>query len=88
MQAETPNWVTDLICEFLEAVTHEILFLRRIYDRDIFARQRLYDIAVHKARHPDLSEFISTTLLSLKVRIRCYLKLMMRKGLLYTHKPL
>lgn len=60
----------DLICEYCEAATHEILYLRSIYDRDIFQRERLYGIAVHKSRHPALNLYISDSILSLKDAIK------------------
>ena len=59
----------DLICEYCEAATHEILYLRSIYDRDIFQRERLYGIALHKSRHPDLNQYISESVFSLKVPV-------------------
>jgi hypothetical protein len=58
----------NLICEYCEAAIHEILFLRNIYNRDIFQKERLYGIALHKSRHPDLILYISDSILSLKVR--------------------
>lgn len=57
----------DLICEYCEAATHEILYLRNIYNRDTFQRERLYGIALHKSRHPELNFYISDSILSLKV---------------------
>jgi len=60
---------SDLICEYCEAATHEILYLRNIYNRDIFQRERLYGIALHKCRHPDLNQYISDSVLSLKVKM-------------------
>ncbi len=59
----------DLVCEYCEAAIHEILYLRNIYDRDIFQRERLYGIALHKSRHPDLNQYIADSLLSLKVSL-------------------
>ena len=55
------------VCEFLEAVIHEVLYLRHLYTREIFERYRLYGIAVHKSRHPDLNHYIADSILSLKV---------------------
>ena len=68
MQARIANEVpAELVCEFLEVVTHEILYLRKIYTREIFERERLYGIVVHKSRHPELNLYVSDALLSLKV---------------------
>ena len=68
MQARITNEVpAELVCEFLEVVTHEILYLRKIYTPEIFERERLYGIVVHKSRHPELNLYVSDALLSLKV---------------------
>ena len=57
----------NLISEYIEAITHELLYRRGIYDRNIFERERLYGIALHKSRHPELNLYISDSILSLKV---------------------
>ena len=36
------------------------------YDANIFERERLYGIAVHKSRHPELNLYISDSILSIK----------------------
>ena len=58
--------VPELICEYLEAVTHELIYRRGVYDPNIFERERLYGIAVHKSRHPELNLYISDSILSIK----------------------
>lgn len=60
--------VTEIICEYLEAITHELLYRRGVYDPNIFERERLYGIAVHKSRHPELNLYISDSILSIKAR--------------------
>lgn len=59
----------EAICEYLEAVTHEILYRRAVYSPDIFERERLYGIALHKSRHPELNLYISDSILSIKVSL-------------------
>lgn len=65
-----PNVTQDFLnvfCEFLEAVIHQILHLRRVYKPDLFERHRLYGITTRKSRHPELNEYIHSVVLSLKV---------------------
>ena len=57
-----------VFCEFVEAVIHQILHLRRIYKPELFERHRLYGITTRKSRHPDLNEYIHSIAISLKVR--------------------
>ena len=61
--------IVDLLLEYLEALVNQILYLRQIYDRDIFQRERLYGIAVHRSRHPELTSYISESLSSLRVSL-------------------
>lgn len=58
----------NVFCEFLEAVIHQILHLRRIYRPELFERQRLYGITTRKSRHPDLNEYIHSIATSIKAR--------------------
>jgi len=58
----------DILIEFLEAFVHEVLFVRELYSETAFERQRLYGIAVRRARHPELASYIQDTILSLRVR--------------------
>ena len=68
MPVRGPGTATvELVSEFIEAVTHEILYRRGLYDPNIFERERLYGIALHKSRHPDLNIYISDSIISLKV---------------------
>lgn len=69
---ESSETTTEVVCEFLEAVVHQILFLRRLYDRDIFERERLYGIAVHRSRHPELNAYICEAVAGLKVSVICF----------------
>ena len=58
----------DVFCEFVEAVIHQILHLRRIYRPELFERHRLYGITTRKSRHPDLNEYIRGIAISIKAR--------------------
>ena len=54
------------LCEFIEAVVHECLFLR-IYPKELFQRHRLYNIVVQRARHPRLCQYITGVVASIMV---------------------
>ena len=60
----------NVFCEFVEAVIHQILHLRRIYRPELFERHRLYGVTTRKSRHPDLNEYIHSIATSLKARGR------------------
>jgi len=57
----------EILLEFLEVFVHQVLTVRKLYSADVFERQRLYGIAVKRARHPELVNYIRETILSLKV---------------------
>ena len=52
----------DLFLEFLEVAVHQILYHRKVYPHSIFERRTLYEIPVKQSRHPDLNEYICSTL--------------------------
>lgn len=56
----------NVFSEFVEAVIHQILHLRRVYKPELFERHRLYGITTRKSRHPDLNEYIHSIANSLK----------------------
>lgn len=60
--------VAALLCECLEAIVHQLLFVRQLYSPELFERQRLYGVAVRKSRHPELNQYISEVVSSLQVR--------------------
>jgi mitotic spindle assembly checkpoint protein MAD2B len=66
MNNRSSDSLVDITLEFLEAVIHEILFTRELYRRDIFECRRLYGLAVHRSRHPDLNTYIEDALHGLK----------------------
>ncbi|KAG8847193.1 hypothetical protein FRB91_012027, partial [Serendipita sp. 411] len=45
--------------KFLEVSIHTILFVRRVYPSELFARRKKYDAPVYQSRHPDLNKYIS-----------------------------
>ncbi len=46
----------------------QVLHLREIYAKELFQRQRLYDMTVRKSRHPQLNDYIHAVVQGLKVR--------------------
>lgn len=60
---------SGLVTEFLEALIHQILFLRAIYDPQLFERHKLYNIAVRKAIHPGVVAYVSSLTSSMKAAI-------------------
>jgi mitotic spindle assembly checkpoint protein MAD2B len=63
--------VVEVLLEFLEAVLHQLLFVRQVYSPELFERQRLYGVVVRKSRHPDLNQYVHEVVSSLKV-ISCW----------------
>lgn len=61
------NILVDVLLEFIEAFIHQVIHLRSIYPPAAFERQKLYGIAVQKARHPELVEYIHQVVHGLKV---------------------
>ena len=57
----------SVITEYLEAFVHQVLFHRGLYAADLFVRHRLYGIAVRKARHPQLNNYVLLAVESVKV---------------------
>ena len=49
----------SVLCEFLTAAIHLILFARRVYPEDSFERRRLFNVPVQLSRHPELREYIA-----------------------------
>ncbi|KAK9156315.1 hypothetical protein Sjap_003795 [Stephania japonica] len=55
-EPQTPHGeTTRVLVEFLEVAVNSIVFL---YPSGAFERQRYMNIVVHKARHPQLKEYI------------------------------
>ena len=56
----------DLIAEFLEACTHQILFNRDLYPKCVFAQRLIYNVPVKASQHPVLNSFIADNLKGIK----------------------
>ena len=54
-----PSSSLDIFCDFLSASIHLVLYVRRVYPREIFERRRCLDVTTFKARHPELCEYIA-----------------------------
>jgi mitotic spindle assembly checkpoint protein MAD2B len=61
--------LVDVLLEFLEALIHQVLFIRQLYSPELFERQRLYGIAVRRSRHPELNAYIADAVAGLRVRL-------------------
>lgn len=61
--------VVDMLLEFWEAAVHAILAARGLYRPDLFTRERLYGLAVQRARHPGLCAYIANALQELRVML-------------------
>ena len=72
MSAAAPSRdsLLDVLLEFLEAVVHQILFVRELYSPELFERQRLYGIAVRRSRHPELNAYVADAVAGLRVRLQ------------------
>ena len=56
----TADFAADCLCEFLEAALHCTLHRRGVYPAEAFELVRLYDVPVHRARHPELRDYLAT----------------------------
>ncbi|KAK6133085.1 hypothetical protein DH2020_033124 [Rehmannia glutinosa] len=50
--------IARILVEFLEVAITSVVFLKGIYPRGAFERRRYLNVVVHKARHPQLNEYI------------------------------
>ncbi|KAL5579814.1 hypothetical protein UlMin_012256 [Ulmus minor] len=56
---ESPQGGTaQILSEFLEAAITSIVFLKGVYPSGAFERRRYMNLVVHKARHPELRDYI------------------------------
>lgn len=65
--AQRASAVCDMLCEFLEALVHQVLFARGLYCAASFEDRRLYDTFVHKNRHPGVIQYVNSAAYNLKV---------------------
>ncbi|KAI3466333.1 hypothetical protein Pfo_022996 [Paulownia fortunei] len=50
--------IARILVEFLEVAITSVLFLKGVYPNGAFERRRYMNVVVHKARHPQLNEYI------------------------------
>ncbi|XP_054274521.1 mitotic spindle assembly checkpoint protein MAD2B [Macrosteles quadrilineatus] len=58
--------IADVLLEFFEVCFHSILFLRNVYPPSIFVLKKKYNVPVHVCLYPDLNQYISQVLKSIK----------------------
>lgn len=58
--------VADILCEFFEVAIHCILRVKQIYPSGIFVKRKKYGIPVYLSVHPDLNQYVSTCITSLR----------------------
>lgn len=49
----------SILCQFVEASVHLILYARHVYPQEIFERRRLFDVTVFRSRHVELNDHIA-----------------------------
>ncbi|XP_072385198.1 mitotic spindle assembly checkpoint protein MAD2B [Diabrotica undecimpunctata] len=55
---------SDILCEFLEVVIHNIVYIRKLYPETIFSRKRKYGVVVYQCIQPDVNNYITEVLKS------------------------
>ncbi|CAI9106401.1 OLC1v1005552C1 [Oldenlandia corymbosa var. corymbosa] len=59
---QTPQGETArILVEFLEVAITSIVFLKGVYPNGAFERRRYMNVVVHKARHPQLRDYIQSS---------------------------
>ncbi|CAN6455152.1 unnamed protein product [Victoria cruziana] len=58
--------ITQVLIEFLEVAINSIVFLKGIYPPGAFERCRYMNVVVHRARHPQVHEYIHFAISSLR----------------------
>ncbi|XP_051133667.1 DNA polymerase zeta processivity subunit [Andrographis paniculata] len=54
--------IARILVEFMEVAITSIVFLKGIYPNGAFERRRYMNVVVHKAKHPQLNEYIHSAL--------------------------
>nr|GME16775.1 DNA polymerase zeta processivity subunit [Ipomoea batatas] len=54
-----------ILVEFLEVAITSVIFLKGVYPNGAFERRRYMNLVVHKARHPELRDYIHSTVTGL-----------------------
>ncbi|PIA37830.1 hypothetical protein AQUCO_03000399v1 [Aquilegia coerulea] len=58
--------IARILVEFLEVAITSIVFLKGIYPSDAFERRRYMNVVVHRARHPQLRDYIHSAVKGLQ----------------------
>lgn len=66
----TADFAADCVCEFLEAALHATLHRRGVYPDEAFELVRLYDVPLHRARHPELRDYLATAVAAIRPWVR------------------
>ncbi|XP_062005755.1 DNA polymerase zeta processivity subunit-like [Rosa rugosa] len=56
------NETARILVEFLEVAITSIVFLKGIYPTGAFERRKYMNLVVHKARHPELRDYIHSAI--------------------------
>ncbi|KAF5282757.1 hypothetical protein FQR65_LT02754 [Abscondita terminalis] len=62
MSLKESEVITNILCEFLEVVIHNILYIRKLYPECIFVKRKKYGVVVYRSIHPQLNEYITECL--------------------------
>ncbi|KAL6543011.1 DNA polymerase zeta processivity subunit [Orobanche hederae] len=57
--------IARILVEFLEVAITSVVFLKGVYPSGAFERRRYMNVVVHKARHPQLNEYIHSAVYGL-----------------------
>lgn len=58
----SPPAVGPVLCEFLEVLVHNVLYVRKLYPDTIFVKRKKYATVVYQSVHPDVNEYIAQVL--------------------------
>ncbi|KAF9589795.1 hypothetical protein IFM89_028730 [Coptis chinensis] len=58
--------ITKVVVEFLEVAITSIVFLKGVYPSGAFERRRYMNVVVHRARHPQLRDYIHSAVIGLQ----------------------
>ncbi|KAL7103233.1 hypothetical protein ACP275_08G167400 [Erythranthe tilingii] len=57
--------IARILVEFLEVAATSVVFLKGVYPNGAFERRRYMNVVVHKAKHPQLNEYIHSAVYGL-----------------------
>ncbi|KAJ4850439.1 hypothetical protein Tsubulata_009452 [Turnera subulata] len=59
------EWVVGILAEFLEVAITSVVFHKAVYPADAFERRRYMNLVVHRAKHPELRDYIHSAVFDL-----------------------